>query len=278
VQTLLARNQVKRILLIPYAVIRSDWDARARELTESLGVDAISIHHFDDPVDAINRADAIFISGGNTWLLNQRLHGMVWWSPSSVRCASGACPMWAGAPAATWPPPASGPPTTCRCAAPSCCLRWGFPVQINPHYLDASISGHMGETRDERLAEFCAINPSESVVALREASLLQIGGNHIRVLGARGETFKIFKHGEPVREYGDAAPLAALTPSRRHADPAKRQRDGLRHPSCFVARPFVIHSRMAISSREPLRPGALSNTTSGTAHRLTHIIRRKSCR
>ncbi len=74
VQTLLARNQVKRILLIPYAVIRSDWDARARELTESLGVDAISIHHFDDPVDAINRADAIFISGGNTWLLNQRLH------------------------------------------------------------------------------------------------------------------------------------------------------------------------------------------------------------
>ena len=56
VQSLLARKQVKRILLIPYAVIRSDWDARARELTESLGVDAISIHHFDDPVDAINRA------------------------------------------------------------------------------------------------------------------------------------------------------------------------------------------------------------------------------
>ncbi len=87
-----------------------------------------------------------------------------------------------------------------------------FPVQINPHYLDASISGHMGETRDERLAEFCAINPSESVVALREASLLQIGGNHIEYWSARGETFKIFKHGEPIREYGDAAPLAALTP------------------------------------------------------------------
>jgi dipeptidase E len=70
----------------------------------------------------------------------------------------------------------------------------------------------MGETRDERLAEFCAINPSESVVALREASLLQIGGDHIEYWSARGETFKIFKHGEPIREYGDAAPLAALTP------------------------------------------------------------------
>ena len=74
VQTLLARKQVKRILLIPYAVIRSDWDARARDLTESLGVEAISIHQFDDPVDAINQADAIFISGGNTWRLNQLLH------------------------------------------------------------------------------------------------------------------------------------------------------------------------------------------------------------
>ena len=37
VRTLLARKQVKRILLIPYAVIRSDWDARAFELSESQG-------------------------------------------------------------------------------------------------------------------------------------------------------------------------------------------------------------------------------------------------
>ena len=91
-----------------------------------------------------------------------------------------------------------------------------FPLQINPHYLDASISGHMGETRDERLAEFCAINPSESVVALREASLLQISGESrgetIEYWSARGEGFKIFKHGETTREYEDARPLAALTP------------------------------------------------------------------
>ena len=111
-----------------------------------------------------------------------------------------------------------------------------FPVQINPTIWTPASAATWGD-RDERLAEFCAINPSESVVALREASLLQIGGDHIEYWSARGETFKIFKHGEPVREYGDAAPLAALTPSRRHADPAKRQRDGLRHPSFFVARP-----------------------------------------
>ncbi|MNR26367.1 Peptidase E [compost metagenome] len=87
-----------------------------------------------------------------------------------------------------------------------------FPQQINPHYLDASISGHMGETRDERLAEFCAINPSEHVVALREASLLQISGESIEYWSARGQGFKIFKHGETTQEYQDATPLAALTP------------------------------------------------------------------
>ncbi|MNE81686.1 (alpha)-aspartyl dipeptidase [compost metagenome] len=70
----------------------------------------------------------------------------------------------------------------------------------------------MGETRDERLAEFCAINPSEHVVALREASLLQISGETIEYWSARGEGFKIFKHGETPQEFMDATPLARLTP------------------------------------------------------------------
>jgi dipeptidase E len=214
VQTLLARKQVKRILLIPYAVIRSDWNARAFELSESLGVKAISIHHFDDPVDAIQRADAIFISGGNTWRLNQLLHeyGLVVPIQRAVRERGVPYVGWsAGCNVATPSILTTNDMPVCSAAVlPALGL---FPLQINPHhYLDAGISGHMGETRDERLAEFCAINPSESVVALREASLLQIGGESIEYWSARGETFKIFKHGEPIREYGDAAPLAALTP------------------------------------------------------------------
>ena len=156
---------------------------------------------------------AIFISGGNTWLLNQRLHeyGLVVPIQRAVRERSVPYVGWsAGCNVATPSIRTTNDMPVCSAVVlPALGL---FPVQINPHYLDASISGHMGETRDERLAEFCAINPSESVVALREASLLQIGGDHIEYWSARGETFKIFKHGEPVREYGDAAPLAALTP------------------------------------------------------------------
>lgn len=213
VRTLLARKQVKRILLIPYAVIRSDWDARAFELSESLGVKAISIHQLDDPVDAIQRADAIFISGGNTWRLNQLLHeyGLVVPIQRAVRERGVPYVGWsAGCNVATPSIRTTNDMPVCSAAVlPALGL---FPLQINPHYLDAGISGHMGETRDERLAEFCAINPSEHVVALREASLLQISGDTIEYWSARGEGFKIFKHGEASQEFMDAAPLAKLTP------------------------------------------------------------------
>jgi dipeptidase E len=47
----------------------------------------------------------------------------------------------------------------------------GFvPFQINPHFTDALPSGHFGETRSERLAEFVALNPSVPVLALPEGS------------------------------------------------------------------------------------------------------------
>ena len=85
---------------------------------------AISIHQFDDPVDAIQRADAIFISGGNSWRLNQLLHeyGLVVPIQRAVRERGVPYVGWsAGCNVAT---PASAPPTTCRCAAPPCCRRW----------------------------------------------------------------------------------------------------------------------------------------------------------
>src|SRR5918995_597188 len=38
------------------------------------------------------------------------------------------------------------------------------PFQINPHYTDARLEGHGGETRDERIAEFLRVNPGVYVV------------------------------------------------------------------------------------------------------------------
>ncbi|EOD55049.1 dipeptidase PepE [Aeromonas molluscorum] len=213
VQALLAARGVNQIVLVPYAVIRGDWDQRARDLEESLGVEVVSIHRSDDPVSAIESAQAIFVSGGNSWRLNQQLHeqGLIVPIQRAVRERGVPYVGWsAGCNVATPSIRTTNDMPVCNAAVlPALGL---FPLQINPHYLDASISGHMGETRDERLAEFCAINPSESVLALREASLLQISGEHIEYWSVRGEGYKVFKHGEEIKEYQDARPLGALTP------------------------------------------------------------------
>ena len=213
VQALLARHHVERILLIPYAVIRGDWDQRAADLAESLGVQVQSIHHAADPVAAVQQAQAIFVSGGNTWRLNQQLHelGLVVPIARAVRERGVPYVGWsAGCNVATPSIRTTNDMPVCSAAVlPALGL---FPLQINPHYLDASISGHMGETRDERLAEFCAINPSETVLALREASLVQVSGDRIDYWSVRGQSYKLFRHGEATTEHNDVTPLAALTP------------------------------------------------------------------
>ena len=55
--------------------------------------------------------------------------------------------------------------------------------QINPHYLSASIPGHHGETRDERLAEFARANPDLPVVALPEGDWLRVSGSSVELCG-----------------------------------------------------------------------------------------------
>jgi dipeptidase E len=57
------------------------------------------------------------------------------------------------------------------------------PFQINPHYTEATLPQHSGETRRDRLTEFVAANPHVYVVGLREGSMLRIEGATIRLSG-----------------------------------------------------------------------------------------------
>lgn len=200
-------------VLIPYALLRSDYDAKARELEAALGIKVSSIHHEAVPSDAIGQAECILVSGGNTWMLNQMLHekGLIVPVQRAVREREVPYIGWsAGCNVAT---PSirttNDMPVRNTVVLPALGL---FPVQINPHYIDAHISGHMGETRDERIAEFCAVNPSESVVALREGSMLRVTGNELSYFSARGEGFKIFRHNVETQEYKDTQALSGLVP------------------------------------------------------------------
>ena len=56
-------------------------------------------------------------------------------------------------------------------------------AQINPHYTDYVAPGHNGETRDQRIAEFCALYPDVSVIGIREGSALLRKNNKLVLLG-----------------------------------------------------------------------------------------------
>lgn len=213
IQAMLQAKNIRSAVLIPYALIRSDYDARAKELSDALGIKVDSIHHAGSPAQAIASAECILISGGNTWMLNQLLHenDLIVPIQRAVRERNVPYIGWsAGCNVAT---PSirttNDMPVRNSVVLPSLGL---FPVQINPHYIDAHLSGHMGETRDERIAEFCAVNPSESVLALREGSLLQVSGNNLSYFSAKGQGFKVFRHGQETQEYQDTQAIQPLVP------------------------------------------------------------------
>ncbi|MEG1555780.1 MAG: Type 1 glutamine amidotransferase-like domain-containing protein, partial [Bacteroidales bacterium] len=65
------------------------------------------------------------------------------------------------------------------------------PFQINPHYIDPYPQEvndkirHGGETRQDRINEFLAVNQQIAVAGLREASALWVENDHITLKGER---------------------------------------------------------------------------------------------
>jgi dipeptidase E len=82
------------------------------------------------------------------------------------------------------------------------------PFQINPHYLDANPEGHGGETREQRINEFQALNPDVVVVGLREATALHIDDAKLHLLGNR--SMRLFIGGKEPAELDPGMDLKFL--------------------------------------------------------------------
>jgi len=82
------------------------------------------------------------------------------------------------------------------------------PFQINPHYLDANPQGHGGETRQQRIEEFLAINRNVKVLGLREASLLSVEDNKMKLKGYR--KLRLFEFGKEPVEFEPDSDLSFL--------------------------------------------------------------------
>ena len=76
-------------------------------------------------------------------------------------------------------------------------MAW-LPFNLNPHYLDPQPGGsHMGETREQRIAEFHAFH-SQPVVALREGSWFTSNGIEHQLCGPHSA--RIFSPGQAAVE------------------------------------------------------------------------------
>ena len=162
----------------------------------------------DDPAAAVREAQAIAVGGGNTFRLLELLYEKKLLDPIRHRVN-------AGIPYVGWSAGSNVACPTIRTTndmpiaePPSLKALNLVPFQVNPHFTDAVIPNHGGETRSERLQEFLEANPAMPVLALREGSTLRVEGESWSLLGERAA--RIFRHGAGPIEVEPGASLEAL--------------------------------------------------------------------
>ena len=191
-------GEIRHLLFIPFALRDHDgYTRQAASRFDAMGRALTSAHHSADPAAAVQRAEAIFVGGGNTFRLLQGLYRWKLLEPIRRRVDEGipfigssagsivACPTIR----TTKDMPIVEPPSLTALGLV------GF--QISPHYLDPDPSSrHMGETQEERISQYLEEN-DEHVVGLREGGMVRVEAGAISLKGRSAA--RIFRRGhEPV--------------------------------------------------------------------------------
>lgn len=177
----------KTILFIPFArsggITHDEYTSKVALAFAKINKDVKGIHEFENPADAIRKADGIFTGGGNTFLLVSQLYKNNIMDTLADTVKSGTPYLGTSAGSnicgltmqTTNDMPIVYPPSFQTLGL--------IPFNLNPHYLDPDDqSTHMGETRETRIKEFHAFN-SLPVLGLREGSWLDVKGEKIILKG-----------------------------------------------------------------------------------------------
>jgi len=199
-------GEARRVLFVPYALYdRDEYAARARRRMSAMGYTLDATHECSDSVAAVNRCEAIFIGGGNTFRLLDCLHRLGLTEPIRRRVAAGLPYIGSSAGAIVAGPSLKTTKDMPIVQPPSFEALALVPFQISPHYLDPDPSStHMGETQEERILQYHEEN-SAPVAGLREGSMLRIEGGSILLEGRTAA--RLFTKGRPPLE---AAPGSRL--------------------------------------------------------------------
>jgi dipeptidase E len=202
---------VQKILFIPYAGVTINYDdyfAAVSGQLKAFCYEVDSIHQLEIDDTFIDGYDAIAIGGGNTFQLANLLQKNGLMEPI-LKVVENGMPLmgWSAGSNITCPTimttndmPIVEPPSFDGLKL--------VPFQINPHYTEATIPNHGGESRDMRIQEFITINEGVPVIGIPEGSLLRQEGDQLFFVG-KGPC-KVFLHGKSPQVYKDGDKLSWL--------------------------------------------------------------------
>jgi len=196
-----------RVAFVPFAAHDHDaYTTKVRERLARMDLDVIGI-------DDLDRADAIFVGGGNTFRLLKTLYDRDLLATIRERVRAGLPYLGSSAGTVIAAPTMQTTNDMPIVEPPSFAALGLVDFQINPHYLDPDPqSTHRGETREERIREYLEENEGP-VIGLREGSIIRVENDVTTLLGEK--TARLFRRGqEPI----EIEPGAISVPSASSAD------------------------------------------------------------
>jgi len=199
---------------VPYPESYNLYEERVKSVFLKWGFKNVhSIHRSENQADMIAKADCLLVGGGNTFHLYAEVHKFDLMAKIREKVAKGT--------------PYIGWSAGSNLACPTLCTTNDMPIiqpqsfeglnlvpfQINPHYLDPTpeidkMIKHGGETRQDRLNEYLAVNQDKTVVGLREASALWIEGGKMTLRG--GKNMVVMQYGKESYEVSPGSDISGL--------------------------------------------------------------------
>ena len=178
----------KRVFFVPFAgvtVTWGDYTEKVRTALEPLGLTIEAAHEGARVEDA----DVVMVGGGNSFHLLKHCRDRALLERLSHRVRDGA-------PYIGWSAGSNLACPTIRTTNDMPIVETGgfdalglIDFQINPHFTNELPAGHQGETREERLAEFLAVNPSVQLLGLPEGDWVRVSGRELLLVGPKPATW-----------------------------------------------------------------------------------------
>ena len=206
-------SNCKTLLFIPYArpngISHDDYTQKVSLAFAKINITVSGIQEFENPDEAIQKAEAIFTGGGNTFLLVSELYknNLMAVLKSVIEAGTPYLGTSAGTNIGGM---TMNTTNDMPIVLPESFKTLGLiPFNLNPHFLDANTqSTHMGETRETRINEFHTVS-NIPVLGLREGSWLEIYGKNISLKGNLAA--RLFRQNEPAIELETNTDFSFLT-------------------------------------------------------------------